>query len=58
MAEFADRRWSSRDGLRLHYRDYPGDAALARVRDVRGQQFEFAGISRRSGQARLRARAQ
>jgi pimeloyl-ACP methyl ester carboxylesterase len=24
MAEFADRFWTSRDGLRLHYRDYPG----------------------------------
>lgn len=23
MAEYADRYWSSRDGLRLHYRDYP-----------------------------------
>ena len=31
MAEFADRHWSSRDGLRLHYRDYPGDPALAPV---------------------------
>ena len=24
MSEFADCFWSSRDGLRLHYRDYPG----------------------------------
>lgn len=24
MTEYADRFWSSRDGLRLHYRDYPG----------------------------------
>ncbi len=24
MSEFADRVWSSRDGLKLHYRDYPG----------------------------------
>jgi pimeloyl-ACP methyl ester carboxylesterase len=24
MADFADRYWSSRDGLKLHYRDYPG----------------------------------
>ncbi len=24
MTEFADRFWSSRDGLKLHYRDYPG----------------------------------
>ena len=24
MSEFADRFWSSRDGLKLHYRDYPG----------------------------------
>jgi pimeloyl-ACP methyl ester carboxylesterase len=24
MAEFADRFWSSRDGLKLHYRDYAG----------------------------------
>ena len=24
MTEFADCFWSSRDGLRLHYRDYPG----------------------------------
>jgi len=24
MAEFEDRYWSSRDGLRLHYRDYAG----------------------------------
>lgn len=26
MSEFEDRFWSSRDGLRLHYRDYPGPA--------------------------------
>ena len=24
MTEYADCHWSSRDGLRLHYRDYPG----------------------------------
>ena len=24
MTEFADRFWSSRDGLKLHFRDYPG----------------------------------
>ncbi|HKX79432.1 MAG TPA: alpha/beta hydrolase [Novosphingobium sp.] len=24
MTEFADRFWTSRDGLKLHYRDYPG----------------------------------
>ena len=24
MSEFADSTWTSRDGLRLHYRDYPG----------------------------------
>jgi pimeloyl-ACP methyl ester carboxylesterase len=24
MTDFADRFWTSRDGLRLHYRDYPG----------------------------------
>ena len=24
MSEYADCHWSSRDGLRLHYRDYPG----------------------------------
>ena len=24
MAEWADRNWSSKDGLKLHYRDYPG----------------------------------
>lgn len=24
MSEFEDRYWSSRDGLKLHYRDYPG----------------------------------
>ena len=24
MSEFSDRFWSSRDGLKLHYRDYPG----------------------------------
>lgn len=27
MAEYEDRSWTSRDGLRLHFRDYPGDAA-------------------------------
>jgi len=27
MADFADGYWWSRDGLRLHYRDYPGDPA-------------------------------
>ncbi len=26
MAEFSDHYWSSRDGLQLHYRDYPGRA--------------------------------
>ena len=26
MAEFEDRHWTSEDGLRLHYRDYPGPA--------------------------------
>lgn len=26
MAEYEDRSWTSRDGLRLHFRDYPGDA--------------------------------
>lgn len=26
MSEYADCHWSSRDGLRLHYRDYPGRA--------------------------------
>lgn len=26
MSAFQDCYWSSRDGLRLHYRDYPGDA--------------------------------
>lgn len=25
MAEYDDRSWTSRDGLRLHFRDYPGD---------------------------------
>jgi len=24
MSEYADRTWSSRDGMTLHYRDYPG----------------------------------
>ena len=24
MADFADRYWESRDGLKLHYRDYAG----------------------------------
>ena len=31
MAEFEDRYWSSEDGLRLHYRDYPGAADKAPV---------------------------
>lgn len=26
MAEFEDRHWTSEDGLRLHFRDYPGAA--------------------------------
>ncbi|HMO67702.1 MAG TPA: hypothetical protein PKE25_03400, partial [Novosphingobium sp.] len=26
MAEFADGWWTSGDGLKLHFRDYPGDA--------------------------------
>jgi pimeloyl-ACP methyl ester carboxylesterase len=29
MAEFEDRYWESADGLRLHYRDYPGSASKA-----------------------------
>ena len=31
MAEFEDRYWTSEDGLRLHYRDYPGPADKAPV---------------------------
>jgi len=27
MAEYEDRSWTSRDGLRLHFRDYAGDRA-------------------------------
>ena len=26
MAQYEDRFWTSRDGLKLHYRDYPGDS--------------------------------
>lgn len=29
MTEFVDRFWSSRDGLKLHYRDYPGPSAAS-----------------------------
>ena len=29
MTEFADRFWTSRDGLKLHYRDYAGPAGAA-----------------------------
>lgn len=27
MAQYEDRSWTSRDGLKLHFRDYPGDSA-------------------------------
>ena len=29
MTEFVDRFWSSRDGLKLHFRDYPASDAAA-----------------------------
>jgi pimeloyl-ACP methyl ester carboxylesterase len=31
MADYEDRSWTSRDGLRLHFRDYAGDPARAPV---------------------------
>jgi pimeloyl-ACP methyl ester carboxylesterase len=32
MSEFTDRFWTSRDGLKLHYRDYAGSPAAAPAR--------------------------
>lgn len=53
MSEFADCHWTSRDGLQLHYRDYPGRAdrppllclpGLTRnARDFEGLAAHFAG---------------
>ena len=56
MAEFEDRYWSSEDGLRLHYRDYPGPEDKAPVlclpgltrnaRDYEGLAAKLAGRRR------------
>jgi len=53
MSEFEDRYWSSRDGLRLHYRYYPGredrppllclPGLTRNVRDFEGLAGRFAG---------------
>jgi pimeloyl-ACP methyl ester carboxylesterase len=55
MALFEDRHWTSADGLRLHFRDYPGSAALPpllclpgltrNARDFEGLAPAFAGLS-------------
>ena len=31
MSEFSDQYWTSRDGLKLHYRDYPGPGGAERA---------------------------
>lgn len=56
MSEFSDRRWNSRDGLSLHYRDYPGPADRPAVlclhgltrnaRDFEGLAADLAGTWR------------
>ncbi len=45
-----DGTWTSSDGLRLHYRDYPGDAGKAPVLCVPGltrNARDFEGLAKR-----------
>jgi hypothetical protein len=36
MADFENRSWSSRDGLRLHFRDFPGRTTSRQCSACRG----------------------
>jgi pimeloyl-ACP methyl ester carboxylesterase len=50
MTEYADRFWSSRDGLKLHYRDYPGREDRPPVICLPGltrNARDFAGLAQR-----------
>ena len=55
MADYTDGWWTSRDGLKLHYRDYPGDEARLPVVCLHGltrNARDFAGVARRLAGAR------
>ncbi|HMP57228.1 MAG TPA: alpha/beta hydrolase, partial [Novosphingobium sp.] len=55
MAEFADGWWTSGDGLKLHFRDYPGDAGRLPVVCLHGltrNARDFAGVAGRLAGAR------
>jgi pimeloyl-ACP methyl ester carboxylesterase len=57
MAAYADGYWWSKDGLRLHYRDYPGPAdrpAILCLPGLTRNARDFAAVADRlAGQWRL-----
>jgi pimeloyl-ACP methyl ester carboxylesterase len=57
MAEWSDGYWSSSDGLRLHFRDYPGDPSRPPIVCIPGltrNARDFEGVAERlSGRWRL-----
>jgi pimeloyl-ACP methyl ester carboxylesterase len=57
MVEWSDGYWESSDGLRLHYRDYPGDASRPPIICIPGltrNARDFEGVaSRLAGEWRL-----
>ena len=57
MADWADGYWTSGDGLRLHYRDYPGDPARPPIVCIPGltrNARDFEGVAERlAGRFRL-----
>jgi pimeloyl-ACP methyl ester carboxylesterase len=55
MAEFEDRHWTSDDGLRLHFRDYPGAADKAPLVCIPGltrNARDYEGLAARIGGSR------
>lgn len=57
MADYTDGWWTSRDGLTLHYRDYPGDSGRLPVVCLHGltrNARDFAGVAGRlTGERRV-----
>jgi pimeloyl-ACP methyl ester carboxylesterase len=57
MADFEDRHWTSEDGLRLHFRDYPGAAERAPLVCIPGltrNARDYEGLAARTaGQRRV-----
>jgi pimeloyl-ACP methyl ester carboxylesterase len=57
MSDYSDGFWQSRDGLKLHYRDYPGPSGLAPVICLHGltrNARDFANLAARiSGERRV-----